>query len=166
MLSNATEPVSPLLMSSAVTVDLDPTFIAHFVLFTAFVVLMKDLIFDPLLKVFEERERRTHGAIDAARKMDEKAIALKQELDGKLEDIRREAAVDREAVRERVKQLESELMGEARQAMTEKLDAGLAGSIIEVEGIRSDLASHRAPLAAEIASKVLGRDVKPREARS
>jgi F-type H+-transporting ATPase subunit b len=161
MLPNAIEPDTTLLMSSAVTVDLDPTFIAHFILFTAFVVLMKDLIFDPLLKVFEERERRTHGAISAARKMDEQTIALKQELDGKLEGIRREAAVDREQVRERVKQLESELMGEARDAMTRELDAGMAAIHIEVTEIRKDLEAHRAPLAAEIASKVLGREVRP-----
>jgi F-type H+-transporting ATPase subunit b len=148
-------------MSSAVVVDLDPTFIAHFVLFTAFVVLMKDLIFDPLLKVFDERERRTHGAIAAARKMDEQAIALKQELDGKLEDIRREAAVDREAVRERVKAVESELMAEAREAMTKKLDAGMAEIHLEVKEIRKDLEANRAPLAADIASKVLGREVRP-----
>ena len=161
MLSNAIEPDTTLLMSSAVTVDLDPTFIAHFILFTAFVVLMKDLIFDPLLKVFEERERRTHGAIDAARRMDEQTIALKQELDGKLEGIRREAAVDREQVRERVKQLETELMNEARDVMTRELDAGMAAINIEVEDIRKDLETHRAPLAAEIASKVLGREVRP-----
>ena len=161
MLHFAIEPRVPLVMSSAVTVDLDPTFIAHLVLFTAFVVLMKDLIFDPLLKVFEERERRTHGAIDAARKMDEQAIALKQELDGKLEGIRRDAAVDREQVRERVKKLESELMAEARDAMTRELDTGIAKIQLEVGEIRSDLEAHRAPLAAEIASKVLGREVRP-----
>jgi F-type H+-transporting ATPase subunit b len=161
MLTHALEPVLPLVASSAVTVDVDMTFVAHLVLFTAFTVVMKDLIFDPLLKVFEERERRTHGAIDAARKMDEQAIALKQELDGKLEDIRREAAVDREAVREHVKQIESELMNEARDAMTKELDAGMAAIRIEVTDIRKDLEKNRAPLAAEIASKVLGREVRP-----
>ncbi len=149
-----------LLSSSAVTVDLDPTFIAHFILFTAFVVLMKDLIFDPLLKVFEERERRTHGAVSAARKMDEQTISLKQELDAKLEGIRRDAAVDRDQVRERVKQLESELMAEARDAMSQDLDAGMAKLDGEVAEIRKDLKAHRGPLAAEIASKVLGREVR------
>ncbi len=148
-------------MSSAVTVDLDPTFIAHFVLFTAFVVLMKDLIFDPLLKVFEERERRTAGAIDEAREMDEEAIALKQELDGKLEDIRREAATDREQVRERVKRLDASLLADAQQAAATELDAGLSKIRLEVEAIRKELDAQRAPVAAEIASKVLGREVRP-----
>lgn len=161
MLFHAIEPANTLLMSSAVTVDLDPTFIAHFVLFTAFVVLMKDLIFDPLLKVFEERERRTAGAIDEARGMDEQALALKQELDGKLEDIRREAAVDREQVRERVQKIEASLLAEAQRAMAGELDAGLAKIHREADEIRRDLEAQRGPLAAEVASKVLGREVRP-----
>lgn len=148
-------------MSSAVTVDLDPTFIAHFVLFAAFVVLMKDLIFDPLLKVFEERERRTAGAIDEARGMDEQALALKQELDGKLEGIRREAAVDREQVRERVQKIESALLAESQRAMAAALDAGMAKIHQEAAAIRAELEAQRGPLAAEVASKVLGREVRP-----
>lgn len=161
MLFHAIEPANTLLMSSAVTVDLDPTFIAHFVLFAAFVVLMKDLIFDPLLKVFEERERRTAGAIDEARGMDEQALALKQELDGKLEGIRREAAVDREQVRERVQKIESALLAESQRAMAAELDAGMAKIHQEAAAIRAELEAQRGPLAAEVASKVLGREVRP-----
>src|SRR5687768_12524672 len=91
-----------LLASGAVNVDLDLTFIVQFLLFGGFILVMKDLLFDPILVLFEERERRTAGAIEEARAMDEKAIALKQEYEGRLEGIRREAAVDRERVRAQV----------------------------------------------------------------
>ncbi|HHH28887.1 MAG TPA: hypothetical protein ENK57_11160, partial [Polyangiaceae bacterium] len=85
----------PLLLSSAVNVDLDATFVLQMLLFAAFAVVMKDLIFDPLLRVFEAREKMSVGAIAEAREMDEQAIKLKQEYDGKLEGVRKEAAVDR-----------------------------------------------------------------------
>ncbi len=151
----------PLFASGAVNVDIDGTMLAQFLLFTAFVVLMKDLIFDPLLKVFDEREQRTHGAIDEARLLDEEAIALKGEYDTRLEEIRREAGVDRERVRGRLKKLETEMLGSAREAQTERLGAGLARIDQEVGAIRGDLEAQRAALAAEIASRVLGREVRP-----
>jgi len=144
----------------AVTVDLDLTFFAHFILFTAFVVLMKDLVLDPLLKVFEERERRTRGAIEKAREMDEEAITLKQDFEGKLEGVRREAAVDREKVRNRVKKVESELMADARAKVAERLKTGTVEITGEVDRIRKDLDAQQSKLAAEIASRVLGREVQ------
>ena len=152
--------MNPLFASGAVTVDLDLTFVAHFILFTAFVVLMKDLVLDPLLKVFDERERRTRGAIEGAREMDEQAIALKQDFEGKLEGVRREAAVDRERVRRRVKKAESELMDSARAKVAEKLKTGTIEITSEVERIRKDLETQQSKLASEIASRVLGREVR------
>jgi F-type H+-transporting ATPase subunit b len=155
----------PLFASGAVTVDLDPTVFAHFLLFTAFVVIMKDLLFDPLLKVFEERERRTAGAIAKAREMDEQALELKQEYDAKIEEIRREASGDRERIRSKVKQLEAELMEDARNAVGKHLDGGISKIQLEVNAIRRELEQQQAPLASEIASRVLGREVKAEVAR-
>lgn len=165
-LTNPTLAPGPLLASGPVNLDLDPTLFMHVILFTAFAVLMKDLVFDPLMRVFEERERRTAGAIEEARKMDEEAIALKQEYESRLEAIRREAATDREQQRARVKKVETELLDEARGAMTARLATGMEGLRQEVDTIRADLTRQRAPLAAEIASKVLGRAVRTEEGRS
>jgi len=150
---------TPFLASGAVTVDLDFTMVAHLVMFTAFVVIMKDLIFDPLLRVFEERERRTAGAIDKARSMDEQAIALKQDYEEKLDGIRREAAGDRERARAKIKKLEAEMMTSAREAVDAKLSEGIAKLSDEAGSIRSDLTAETGNLAATIASRVLGREV-------
>ncbi len=156
----------PLVLSGAVNVDLDATFVMQLILFAAFAVVMKDLIFDPLLRVFEAREKMSVGAIGEAREMDEQAIKLKQEYDGKLEGVRKEAAVDRERIRSKVKRMEGELMTDARSAMQERLDTGMAKLDGEITAIRSDLESQRVSLAADIASKVLGRPVQSEEARS
>lgn len=166
LLTDPTLAPGPLLASGAVNLDLDPTIFMHMILFTAFTVLMKDLVFDPLMRVFEERERRTAGAIDEARAMDEDAIALKQEYEARLEGIRRDAASDREQQRTRVKKVEHELLEEARLATSKELTRGMDGLRQEVAAIRADLERQRAPLAADIASKVLGRAVRPDSLRS
>lgn len=152
---------SPLLLSGGVNVDFDLTFLAHFVLFAAFIVLMKPIIFDPLLRLFEERERRTAGAIARARKMDEEAIVLKQSYDEKLEGVRRVAAVDREAERARINALQNELMGAARHAVDERLGAANAKLEAEVNEVRRELTREEAVIATQIASRVLGREVRP-----
>ena len=150
----------PIFAASAVNVDLDMTMVAQFVLFAAFVWLMKDFIFAPLLRVFEERERRTAGAIERARKMDEQAIRLKQQYESRLEEIRREAAVDRERIRAQLKKLEMETVAAAREAVAAKLNAGKTKIDIEVAAIRRDLDKQRTALASEIATRVLGRAVQ------
>lgn len=148
-----------LLLSGAVNIDLDLTAVAHLVLFCFFVVIMKPLIFDPLMRVFEERERRTTGAIDKAREMDEKALELKAEYDDKLDDVRREAAVDRDQLRAKTTKLESELLDAARGKAGAHLDTGMSKIHGEADAIRKQLTAQRPELASEIASRVLGRRV-------
>ena len=151
---------SPLLAAGGIDIDVNATVLVQTVLFFAFMMFMKPLIFDPLLRVFEERERRTAGAVDRARGMDEKAIALKNEADQKLDATRREAGAEREANRAALAKQRSEQTESARQAASEKLDGGMKKVEAEVSQIRKDLETERKTLAAEIASRVLGREVK------
>jgi F0F1-type ATP synthase membrane subunit b/b' len=58
------------------TFDFDLTFVLMMVVFAALIVVLKPLLFEPVLRVFEEREKRTEGARDSARAMQEEAGAL------------------------------------------------------------------------------------------
>ena len=107
------------------------------------------------------RERRTEGAIDTARGMDEEAIALRQQLDDKLDEVRRQATADRDKSRSQHKRLEGEMMAATRKKVDEKLSTGMGEVNAEVSRIRGTLEQQRSALAAEIASRVLGRAVKP-----
>jgi F-type H+-transporting ATPase subunit b len=149
----------PMFASGAVTIDLNLTVLAHMVLFVAFATILKPLIFDPLLRVFEERERRTVGAKDMAREIDERAIEAKHEFDSKMDEVRREAAGAREQVRGETMKLQGDMMHGAREAADATLDKGMGGIEAEVKRIRDDLRGQQPALAAQIASRVLGREV-------
>jgi F-type H+-transporting ATPase subunit b len=151
---------APLVASGGINLDLDLSALVHMVLFFGFVFFMKPLIFDPLLRVFEERERRTAGAIDKARAMDEEALTLKKEADAQLDDARREASTDRDANRTKLAKLQNEATTSTRDAVAKTLDKGMGKVSAEVAGIKRDLDKERATLASEIASRVLGREVK------
>lgn len=149
-----------LFASQDVTVDFDMTFLAQFVLFTMFIIVFKPLLFDPLLRVFEERERRTEGAKKEAREMDERAGELLTKYEAELEKVRRTAGVERERLRAETAKLEAQIMAEARAETAKILDAGKARIAAEVTELRRELERSRPELAADIASRVLGREVR------
>jgi len=148
-----------LFASGDIVVDFDLSFLAQCLLFTFFVVLLKPLLFDPLMKVFEEREKRTEGAKAEAREMDKQAADLQTEYEAELEKIRREASREREELRAETAKLEAKIMAEARAESVKILEAGKAKIAAEVEALRKELDKQTPALAAEIASKVLGREV-------
>lgn len=147
------------LFASAVSVDFDLTFLAQFVLFTAFISLLKPLLFDPLLKVFEERERRTEGAKEEARKMDAKAGELLTRYEAELAKARQEAGLEREKLRAETAKLEVAIMSEARAETARILEAGKARITAEVDDLRKELELKKPELAAQIASRIIGREI-------
>lgn len=147
------------LFASSISVDFDATFIAQFILFTAFILVTRPLLFDPLLKVFAERTRRTEGARDKARQMDAKAGELAQQYESELDKVRVEANTEREKLRREAKEIEAKIMAEARADVNRILDNGKTRIASEVEQMKKDLADAQSIHAAEIASRVLGREV-------
>lgn len=151
---------SPLFASGAISVDFDLTFLAQFVLFTFFILLLKPLLFDPLLRVFAERERRIEGAKKVAQGMDEQAGALLTRYEAELDKIRREAGVERERLQREHAALEAKVLGEARAETARFLEEGKARIATEVTQMRKELEAAQPALAAEIASRILGREVR------
>jgi F-type H+-transporting ATPase subunit b len=150
----------PLLASGAIAVDFDLSFLAQLVLFTTFIVVLKPLLFDPLLRVFEERERRTEGVKAEAREMDEKAGAQITRYETELDEIRQKAGVERERLRHEQASLETQVLAEARAETARFLDEGKARIAAEVAHMRKELEAGQPALAAEIAGRVLGREVR------
>lgn len=150
-----------LFAEGGVNVDFDLTFLAQFLLFSMFIVVIKPILFDPLLRVFEERERRTEGAKKKAREMDEKAGELLTRYEAALESVRREASQERERLRAETAKIEAQIMAEARAETARILEAGKARIAGEVAEMKRELERGQPALAAEIATRILGRDVRP-----
>ncbi|MGE0326512.1 MAG: ATP synthase F0 subunit B [Polyangiaceae bacterium] len=144
---------------ASIEVDLLITFIPQMVIFASLAVLLKNLLFDRVLKVFEEREKRTDGARAEARKMQEEAGELLRKYEAELDRVNRVAAEEREKVRAETAKLEAEILGEARAAVTKIVEHGRQRLEEETKEIQFELGKASNALAGEIASKVLGRDV-------
>jgi F-type H+-transporting ATPase subunit b len=142
-----------------VNLDFDLTFLVQMVAFTVLVMILKPVLFDPLLKLFEERERRTEGAKLLARKMDEKAGELLQRYEMELEQVRRTAAEERERLRSEGTKLEAQILAEGRAEVAKLVEQGRAKLEADRKVLRAELSTRAGDVARDIAARVLGREV-------
>lgn len=144
----------------AVNVDFDILFVVQMLLFIALVVALKPLLFDPVLRVFLERERRTDGARDEARQMQRDAGELLVKYESELRRIGEVAAEERDRIRAETSKLEAQILNEARESTTRIIEHGRKQIAEQVEQIRFDLGKRSEQLARDIASQALGRTVQ------
>jgi F-type H+-transporting ATPase subunit b len=148
------------MFGGAVTIDFDRTFLVQMVLFGFLILVLKPMLFDPVLKVFEEREKRTEGARAEAREMQEEAGELLTRYEKKMEQVNQVAADERERIRNETSKLEAEIIGEARTVAAGVVAEGRTKIESEVSKIRFDLGRESEKLAQDIAQRVLGREVR------
>lgn len=142
-----------------IDIDFDVTFIAEMVLFFLLIVILKPLMFDPVLKIFEQREQRTEGARAEARQMQEKAGELLGKYESELERVNQVASQERERLRSETAKLEATIVNEAREVVTRIAEDGRRRIESEVEKTRQDLARRSEQLASELAQRTLGRGI-------
>jgi len=142
-----------------VNIDFDLTFLGQMVVFSVLIVLLKPLLYDPILRLFEEREKRTDGAKADARSMQEKAGELLRKYEHELEKVHRVAAEERDRVRGETARLEAEQMNEARALAAKIIDEGRERIEEEIHSIKFELGRDSERLARDIAGRVLGREV-------
>jgi F-type H+-transporting ATPase subunit b len=145
----------------AVSVDFDATFVVEIVFFVALTLFLKPMLFDPMLELFEEREKRTDGAKLQARRIDEKSGAALAEYEAEMAKARAAAAIERDKVRAEGVRREQEILGTVRAAAAKVIDNGKRAAHAEAERARATLESGKGDLAQELAGRVLGREVQP-----
>jgi F-type H+-transporting ATPase subunit b len=143
----------------AVNVDLDLTFVGQMVVFATLIVILKPLLFDPVLGLFQERERRTEGARAEARRMQEKAGELLREYEHEMEKVHRVAGEERDKMRAETARLEARELTEARAVAAKIVEEGRQRIAEEIHEIKFDLGRNSERLARDIAARVLGREV-------
>jgi F-type H+-transporting ATPase subunit b len=144
----------------AIKVDFDKTFLIQLVLFVALTLILKPLLFDPMLKLFEEREKLTDGAKAQARKMDEKSATALAEYETAMAKARAAANVERERVRSEGLKREAEILASMRASTTKVLEEGKKTAQSEAQRARASLKADAPKLAEELVERVLGRKVK------
>lgn len=146
--------------SGGVVVDLDLTFVGQIVLFFLLFLVLKPILFDPMIKLFEERERRIGGAKDDARKLyadaDEKMARYEEEV----LVVKRQAGEERDRIRQEGLRKEQTILAQVRKDTNDMVDQGRERIAKEREALRTELRTTSQQLARDIASRVIGREVQ------
>ncbi|MDP9000500.1 MAG: ATP synthase F0 subunit B [Myxococcota bacterium] len=145
----------------AINVDVDLTFVVQLVLFVGLTLVLKPVLFDPMLRLFEERERRIDGAKVQARKMDDKSATALATYEGAMAKARVAAVVEREKIRAEGVAREQQLLGGVRAASAKVIDDGKRAAQADAERVRATLKTQTREMARDLASRVLGREVQP-----
>ncbi|HKO53700.1 MAG TPA: ATP synthase F0 subunit B [Polyangiaceae bacterium] len=143
-------------MAGGVPLDFDRTVLLQIVVFAVLIVVLKPLLFDPVLKVFALREERTEGARATARELQEKAGELLQRYEKELERVKQVAAEERDLLRSETSKLEAEILREARDATTRIVEEGRRKIELEVNSIRVAVGAESEKVAQMIVERVVG----------
>lgn len=118
---------------------------------------MSPVLFGPLMKVFDERDRRIHGAAEEARKQlgsaDEKGAIVEQ----KTKEAQAKARTVLISLREQARESERVALEAAREKASARIDEARAELFAATETARVALKGDAAAIADEIVKKVLGR---------
>ena len=144
----------------AISVDFDATFLVQLGLFVGLTLLLKPVLFDPMLKLFEERERRIDGAKVQARHIDEKSATALARYEAEMAKARAAANAERDRVRAEGLKREQEILGSVRAATAKAVDDGKRAAHAEADRARARLKAEAAVLARDLAARVLGREVQ------
>ena len=135
----------------------DISFVVQIVSFLVLWFGLKRLLFDPTLKVLDERERRTAGAQKAAAELRETATSAAADYDQRLHDIRLKLAGETEAARNAIQTDERKVLADAREQATAQLSQLRERLTRQVGEARPALASEAAALAQQMTDRLLGR---------
>lgn len=145
--------------ASGVEVDVDLTVLGTIGLFIVLFIVLKPLLFEPMLKLFEERERRTLGAKREAREMDKKSAGAQSKYEAEMQKARAAANAERDKLRAEGQKMENEILAKVRATTSQTLEEGRKRAAAELANARAQLETDAAALAKELAARVLGREV-------
>jgi len=138
-------------------ISIDSSFLVEIVSFLILWAILKRLLFDPMLGVLEERERRTDGNLKAAEELRNQAAALRDEHETSIHVVRRAVTEQGEESRKAALAEERQIIAASRDQAAVTLNNTRAEIAAQIEEARQRLSGQAANLATQIADKVLGR---------
>ena len=145
--------------SGGVDVDFDASVLVHIGVFLVLLVVLKPLIFDPMLALFEERERRTLGTKGSAKALDDESERARVEVETKMSAARAEGNEKRNALRAQAAKEEAEILAKAREEAEALTASGRKANSEARSSAQAALEAQAQELASLVASRALGREV-------
>lgn len=140
-------------------ISLDISILYQVVLFVLLWLILSKILFQPYLRLLDEREQRTTGAQHDSSDLEQEGARLRAEYEEKIRASQSAAYADKERVLQSARAEREKVLGEARQEAVQTLERARQEIASAVAAERGLAATEAADIAAVIASKLLGRNV-------
>ncbi len=143
--------------------NLDPQLIHDTVLLMISVLVMftllSYLLFNPVRDFLKKRQDKIRDDIDTAKKDKEAAAALKEDYDGKIRGIEKEAEAILSEARKKALQNEAKIIDEAREEAARIIERANRQIELEKKAAADDMKKEMIQVAALMAQKIVARSV-------
>lgn len=131
------------------------TLIAVFVLFA----LMSYFLFNPARKMLNDRKQKIKGELETARSDMETAKSLKEEYEGRLKEIDKEAEVILSDARRRALENENRIIAQAKEEAARIMDRARTEAELEKQKLADDVKKEIISVASLMAGKVVAASI-------
>ncbi len=135
-------------------------FLIQLGLFLASFMVMKLLVFKPLMELIHIREHKTHGLKEEAEEAKKKAGQLKSDYENFIKTEHKKTALWLDEEKKKISEEETKLVQAARDQAAQKLEEIRKQIDTEVSQVRNELTPMISDFSSRIASKLVGKTVK------
>jgi len=140
-------------------ISLDISILHQIILFIVLGLILNKILFQPYLRLLEERERRTIGAEHDAADLEHEGARLRAQYEEKIAQAQTAAYAAKDAILQEARQLREKILGQARAEAASKLEQARREIALALEKEKALAAAETTTVAGEMVSKVLGRKV-------
>lgn len=150
----------PVLLSGSPILDVDATLLIYLAVFFALFFILNGLVFRPMMALFDAREKAIDGAKRDARNLEKRAEEKLEAFEQEMGKVRKEVGAERDRMKAEAALVERELLAKVRGETEKLLSEASAQMNAEAARVREGIAANSPALARQIATKLLGREVR------
>ncbi|QQR91601.1 MAG: ATP synthase F0 subunit B [Myxococcales bacterium] len=151
--------LTAVVLSGGSVIDLDGTFFIQLVIFFATLLILNQLVFRPLVRLFDARESGIDGAKAEAKALTKDASDKAEAYDTQLRKVKSAAGKERDRLRSEGQSLERTILEKVRQETQRNFEHAELQLSKEANQARKELEQSISYMAKQIAQKVLRREV-------
>ncbi len=138
-------------------INLDSSIIPAIVIFLLLIFALNQILYKPLMKVLAERESRTTGLVNQAKKDLDHHLGLLEKYQASIKNARMAGYRRQEQVRAEAQKKRAEVLAHSRAAAETLIQESRDSIRLQVETAKQQLALDAQDMAQRITSAILGR---------
>src|SRR5688572_3748488 len=140
-------------------ISLDYSVVYQIILFLVLWIILRKILFQPYLRLLEERERKTTGAQHDSLELEHESARLRAQYEEKIAQAKAAGYASKEAILQEVRRERERILTQAREEAMKLLEGMRREVESQMQKERQLAAVEARIIAQEMVSKILGRKV-------